>query len=186
MVKKIINVFIALYIMLILAIAGPGLAGIHIYTVTSGSMEPAIPAAAAIYVKEVPFAQISTGDVITYMISEDTAATHRVLEVHDADKYFITKGDANDTADAKPVPYTNVCGKVLFHVPYLGYGITLLNTTGGYIMLISLGLLLIVMDFLFSDCGKEKEKQEQDASDADTKDRNLQERKEDICEKIIQ
>ena len=159
MAKRIVNILLAVYVLLLLAVAGPGLAGFHIYTVTSGSMEPAIPVASAIYVKEVPFENIHTGDIITYMINGDTAATHRVAEVHTADEAFITKGDANDTADAKPVSYTNVCGKVMFHIPYLGYGIALLQTGGGWLLLVSLGLLLFILDFLFSGGCREKEEQ---------------------------
>lgn len=191
MAKRIVNILLAVYVLLLLAVAGPGLAGFHIYTVTSGSMEPAIPVASAIYVKEVPFEEIKSGDIITYMINGDTAATHRVAEVHTAEEAFITKGDANDTADAKPVSYTNVCGKVLFHIPYLGYGIALLQTRGGYLMLVSQGLLLFILDFLFSGGCWKKEEQGQKEGQGEAAEETAEtekNRKEgsDICEEYAQ
>lgn len=191
MAKRIVNILLAVYVLLLLAVAGPGLAGFHIYTVTSGSMEPAIPVTSAIYVKEVPFEEIKSGDIITYMINGDTAATHRVAEVHTAEEAFITKGDANDTADAKPVSYTNVCGKVLFHIPYLGYGIARLQTRGGYLRLVSQGLLLFILDFLFSGGCRKKEEQGQKEGQGEAAEETAEtekNRKEgsDICEEFAQ
>ena len=69
---------------------------------------------------------LKEGDVITFMVSEDTLATHRIVGVvPDEDEpgtiRFRTKGDANDAEDGTLVHYKNVVGTPVFTIPYLGY-----------------------------------------------------------------
>ncbi len=47
----------------------------------SGSMELTYHVGALIYVKEVDPSEIQVGDAITFLPSEDTVATHRVVEI---------------------------------------------------------------------------------------------------------
>ena len=81
---------------------------------------------ALIYVKEVDYRELESGDVITFMLDEDTVATHRIVEVvpdeEDASVIrFRTKGDANTAEDGGLVHYKNVIGTPVFTIPYLGY-----------------------------------------------------------------
>lgn len=69
---------------------------------------------------------IQTGQVITFLLDEDTTATHRVVDIlPDEDDpsvlRFRTKGDANQAADGELVYYKNVVGTPVFSIPYLGY-----------------------------------------------------------------
>lgn len=69
---------------------------------------------------------IRPGQVITFMLDENTVATHRVVEVvPDEDDpstlRFRTKGDANDAEDGSLVHYKNVIGTPVFTIPKLGY-----------------------------------------------------------------
>lgn len=59
------------------------------------------------------------GDVITYMLGSDTTTvmTHRVVEIREAERMFLTKGDANELVDAEPVSFDRLIGKPVFCIP---------------------------------------------------------------------
>lgn len=113
-------------VVLAAALVGVRLVGLDVYAVLSGSMEPAYHVGSVVYVRDVDPADLGPGDVITFMLDEDTVATHRVVEVvPDGEDpsvlRFRTKGDANDAADGGLVHCSNVIGTPVFTVPYLGY-----------------------------------------------------------------
>lgn len=96
--------------------------GLTPYYVMSGSMEPAIPVGSLVYVRKVLPESVRVGDAITFTVNEGLQiVTHRVAAVDAENKVFITKGDANNTRDGKPVDYSNVLGTSAFIIPYLGY-----------------------------------------------------------------
>ena len=81
--KKIWNIFTTLLVIaavvLAMLLVGVRLFGLQVYTVLSGSMEPTYHTGSLIYVKKVDPYTLSTGDVITFMLNEETIATHRIL-----------------------------------------------------------------------------------------------------------
>lgn len=83
--KKIWNVvstvLVAAVVLLAVLLVGVRLFGLQVYTVLSGSMEPAYSVGSLIYVKKTAAEDIEAGDVITFLVSEDTIATHRVTAV---------------------------------------------------------------------------------------------------------
>ena len=120
------TILVALVALLAVALVGVRLAGIRTFTVLSGSMEPTYHVGSLIYVKKVDPTTIRPGQVITFMLDENTVATHRVVEVvPDEDDpstlRFRTKGDANDAEDGSLVHYKNVIGTPVFAIPKLGY-----------------------------------------------------------------
>ena len=130
MVIKIWNGFttllVCLAIVLALLLVGVRLIGLNVYTVLSGSMEPTFHTGSIIYVRPTDSAELRVGDVITFMLSEDTIATHRIVEILPDEEdpsilRFRTKGDANNTPDGTPVHENNVIGKAVFTIPLLGY-----------------------------------------------------------------
>lgn len=117
------------------------------YVVLSGSMEPAISTGDAIIVDNVEPTSIEEGDVITYTRSEgETPTTHRVTEVleQDGTSAFLTKGDANDQPDASPVSESQVQGKVVLTLPYIGYVVNFVNTPLGFVTLVVVPFLLLL------------------------------------------
>ena len=129
-VRKILNTFstvcVALAVMLAVLLVGARIVGLRVFTVLSGSMEPTYHTGALIYVKKVDPVEIKAGQVITFMLDENTVATHRVVGVvpdedDPATLRFRTKGDANDAEDGSLVHYKNVIGTPVFTIPYLGY-----------------------------------------------------------------
>lgn len=167
-IKKIWNLFttilVTIVVLLALALVGARLAGLHVYAVLSGSMEPTYHTGSLLYVKEVDYTKIKSGQVITFMLDEDLVATHRVVEVvpdeNDATVIrFKTKGDANDAVDGSLVHYKNVIGTPVFSIPYLGYVANYIQNPPGTYIAISVGavlLLLVLLPDLLSDDKKEK------------------------------
>ena len=92
-------------------------AEINIFRVISGSMEPAMPTGSLILVKRSQNTLFEPGQIITFS-SEDLMITHRVIDVgYDQSFYYITKGDANENPDSKPVQHQQVLGRVVFILP---------------------------------------------------------------------
>ena len=117
---------VVLVVILALLLVGARLVGLQVFTVLSGSMEPTYHTGSLIYVKKVDPLTVQAGEVITFMLDEDTVATHRVVEVvpdeEDASVVrFRTKGDANDSEDGGLVHSNNLLGTPVFTIPYLGY-----------------------------------------------------------------
>ena len=115
----------ALLIVLILVclpLTVPRAFGYRIYTVITGSMEPAIPTGSLVYVKGISPEDVEEEEVIAFYSSMDSASiiTHRVVANSKIMGEFITKGDANETKDMKPVPYDDYIGKVTLTVPGIG------------------------------------------------------------------
>ncbi len=120
------SVLVALVVLLAVLLVGVRLVGFQVFTVLSGSMEPTYHTGALIYVKKVDPYTIQVGQPITFLLTEDTVATHRVVEIvkDETDPNVIrfrTKGDANEVEDGSLVHYKNVIGVPVFSIPYLGY-----------------------------------------------------------------
>lgn len=95
--------------------------GWSMFSVDSPSMSPQYPVDTLVVVQKIEPEKIQVGDVITYVLNENgILVTHRVVDINNTDKTFITKGDANNTEDAAPVLWGNTVGKVAFGIPWLG------------------------------------------------------------------
>jgi signal peptidase len=126
-IGKLLN-FLGTLILIIAIIACLGLtvpkfAGIDQYVVISGSMEPAIPVGSMVYSAQTEPSTLQQGDIIVFYANEtgSTPVTHRVVENRISEGEIITKGDANEQNDISPITYANVLGKMVLHVPMLGY-----------------------------------------------------------------
>lgn len=125
--------------------------GYEVMTVLSGSMEPAIHTGSVIAIKPVDDPKhYKVGDVITFKAPDDKQKliTHRIKEVKPKGDLveYITKGDANKTADLEPVPAGNIVGQYAnFTVPYVGYMLSFAKSKAGLIWLMIVpGALLVV------------------------------------------
>lgn len=178
-IKKIWNavttVIVTIAVVISILLVGVRFIGLQVFTVLSGSMEPTYHVGSLIYVKKVDTSKLQAGDPITFMLDEDTVATHRIVEVvpDNEDSTVIrykTKGDANDSVDGGLVHYKNVIGSPIFSIPYLGYFADFIQNPPGTYIAISVGavllLLLFIPDLLF-DSKSEKEKENDAASDLD-------------------
>ena len=144
-------VLVAAVALLALLMGGVRLVGLNPYVVLSGSMEPAYQTGSLIYVKKVDPFTLEAGDVITFMMNEDTVATHRIVGVVPDEEdstviRFRTKGDANEFEDGTLVHYKNVIGTPVFSIPYLGYLAGYISQPPGmYIGMTALCILILLM-----------------------------------------
>lgn len=161
------SILVALVVILALLLVGARLVGLQVFTVLSGSMEPTYHTGSLIYVKKVDPYTIKEGQPITFMLDENTVATHRVVGIvpdeEDASVIrFRTKGDANDAEDGGLVHYKNVIGTPIFSIPYLGYVADYIQHPPGMYIAISGGAVLLLLVFLpdvfASDKDEEKKK----------------------------
>ena len=117
--KKIWNVIssilVALVVLLALLLVGARVVGLQVFTVLSGSMEPTYHTGSLIYVKKVDPYTITDGQPITFMLDENTVATHRVVGIVPDEEdptviRFRTKGDANEAEDGVK------CSKIVYRL----------------------------------------------------------------------
>ena len=141
------NMVLAAVILSALPLTVPRLLGYGVYTVISGSMEPALPAGSLVYVKAADPVSVNRGEIIAF--SDDGAVvTHRVMQNLREEGSFITRGDANNTDDLFPVAYRNLIGRVEHHVPLLGTLMQYFVSVKGKLMAVAIvlgGLLLSIL-----------------------------------------
>ena len=147
------SILVALVVILALLLVGARVVGLQVFTVLSGSMEPTYHTGSLIYVKKVDPYTIEEGQPITFMLDEDTLATHRIVGVvpDEEDPSVIryrTKGDANENEDGGLVHYKNVVGTPVFTIPKLGYLANYIQNPPGTYIAISAGAILMLLMFL--------------------------------------
>ena len=163
-IKKTANILSTLAVILALALVlllvAPRVFGVHVFTVLSGSMEPAYPVGSMIYVKSVDPFQLKEGDVISFLLDENTIATHRITgivpdEEDESVIRFRTKGDANDAEDGSLVHCRNVVGTPIFTIPKLGFFADYIQRPPGMYIAVSAAaivlLILLLPDLLFRE-----------------------------------
>lgn len=114
--------------------------GATLITFRTGSMAPTMPQGSLAVSLPVDAAEIEIGDVVTVPRHADgVPVTHRVVEVRGSDtasaatplaqneRELVLKGDDNDTVDMRPYVVAEA-RRVLFAVPGMGAGITLLQS----------------------------------------------------------
>lgn len=129
------TVLLIILVAVCLPLTVPRVFGYQLYTVVSGSMEPAIPIGSLLYIQETQPEGMEKDDVIAYYGGHDSAAiiTHRVVENRVFMGEFVTKGDANEKEDVTPVSYDDFIGKVRLSVPAAGKAAQVFSSTAGKI-----------------------------------------------------
>jgi signal peptidase I, archaeal type len=127
-------------------------------------MEPAIRTGSIVVMA--PAADYKIGEVITFgVISKtETPVTHRIkdIKIVDGKPVYITKGDANNTADTKEIAPGEVDGKVLFSIPFLGYALNFVKQPIGFSLVIIVPAILIIWEEakkIFHEIAKGKKKE---------------------------
>ena len=170
MVKKLCNVLLCIIIGTMVLIAGallaPYLFGYQPLAVLSGSMEPDYPVGSILYVnKSIKPDELKVGDVITFSLDDQTVATHRLVQIDEAKQEFVTKGDANDTADGARSFDTLIGRASTFAVPYLGYISQNIRTPKGIVTAIGAVLVIFLLIFLPDVLQPTKKEEETETSD---------------------
>lgn len=155
--KRAVNIVItiistALVLVAVFLLLGK-IGGGGVYAVLSGSMEPTYRVGSLIYVRPVDYMELREGDAITFAVSENMVATHRIVkitkdETNPSVLWFTTKGDANESNDAAPVHCLNIIGRPVFSIPYLGYAASFLRTSTGKIVAAVIIVILLMLGIL--------------------------------------
>jgi len=139
--------FVVITVILLIVSTFPITGNYKIMTVISGSMEPAIKVGSVVMSK--PLDNYKIGDVITFQRrGERDSTTHRIVEARVAggESVYTTQGDANNAPDIKEVRKSEVLGKVLVSVPYLGYLVAFAQKPIGFFLIIIIPAAVIVGD----------------------------------------
>ncbi len=143
---------IAVMALILIFSAVPIRGGIKTLATLSGSMEPEIPTGSLVVIK--PAKDYRVGDVITFGENTRTKSptTHRIFEIKERDgtKSYITKGDANNEPDDKPVTEKEIIGKVLFSLPYAGYAAAATQKPLGFLLMVIIPSVIIIYEEILS------------------------------------
>ncbi len=132
-----------------------------------------------VFDKEVPVADLTVGDPITYQppagASPEKLLTHRIVWIgHNkvGERIYRTKGDANETAD----PWTFTLdkpeqAKVAFSVPYVGYFLAALSIPT--VRMLAIGVPAVIVAFLilagiWRDAGEEARRRQEEPGEVGT------------------
>lgn len=101
------------------------IAGFSAANVLTSSMEDVYPRGSLIITRQVDAKDLQIGDDITFMVSEDSSITHRIIGITEnyqgtGERAFRTQGTKNPDPDKEMVAAANVVGKVIFHSKALG------------------------------------------------------------------
>lgn len=143
----------------------PSVFGVTPLVVMSGSMsgdaEDHIEVGDLIFSSKTEPAKLQVGDVISFMESETTVVTHRIIEVgktEDGKIQWITKGDANNAEDKKPVTEDQLVGVYKMRIPKAGDFAMFMQTSLGMIIFVGIPLFaFIIYDIIRRNMQAKKE-----------------------------
>ncbi len=130
------------YVMIMSAInpnSHPDVFGYSVAVVVSGSMHPAIDVDDVIVIKEQK--EYQKDDIIAFSTGK-SLVTHRIIEV--TPQGFVTKGDANNTADSQLVQVDNISGEVVYIIPKVGSAIYFLRSPLGMLLIMALAFVMML------------------------------------------
>ena len=89
--------------------------------IETGSMSPKIKIGDAVVIdKTADFTKLKEGDIVAYKSDSGIVIVHRIINVN-SDNTYITKGDFNNSPDAKYVDPSQIVGKVRLKIPFIAY-----------------------------------------------------------------
>ena len=100
--------------------------GFSYYNILTSSMQSTIPRGSFVLVRATPGGELQVGDNITFLRDANTIVTRRIIEIYenydDSGQYaFRTQRTDNPSPDPYITYEGNIIGKVIFHVPALGF-----------------------------------------------------------------
>jgi signal peptidase len=144
---------------LILVVTVPmatGASPLHVYAVTSGSMDPGIPVKSAVLVDE--RVEYGVDDVVTYRLGDDHV-THRIVGIA-PDGSYVTKGDALAQVDPFPITQADVVGPVVGSAPGLGWWLAYLQMPLGLGSLVASAIAIWLVVSVTRDLVRDAEEAE--------------------------
>lgn len=94
--------------------------GFRAYIITTESMKPNINPGDIVIIKEVTEEKLNINDVVTVK-TENGINTHRIIKIkYNPEKQYIIKGDNNNIEDENTIVISQVLGKKVLKIPYMG------------------------------------------------------------------
>ena len=118
----------------------------RVFVVSSGSMEPAIKTGSLVYVE--PQKNYRLSDIVTFYPnqSKKMTVTHRIVAIDNG--VIKTAGDANNQAETSLTPTSQILGKVVFVVPWIGFLAGYTKTPQGFILMVIIPATIIIYEEL--------------------------------------
>ena len=147
--RGVVGAFFGVAVGLLVAIAGPIAIGWRPFTVMSGSMEPAIDTGAVVVTEPIAPLEARVGDVVTFADPHQPGRliSHRVrlIRARGDKASFVTKGDANNVQERWSVRTDGRIGRVVYHVPRVGYLAVAAARPSGRLALVAIPALLLAV-----------------------------------------
>lgn len=146
------------------------IAGYSAANVLTSSMEDVYPKGSLIITKRVDAKDLKVGDDITFMMSEESSITHRIIGITEnyqgtGDRAFETKGTMNKNPDKEMVAAANVVGKVIFHSKALGDFANFVKANWP-ILIFALIVIIALISFLKWNAKRSDEEEKDQSEDA--------------------
>lgn len=122
------------------------------FVVSSGSMLPTLRVGDIIVIRGgESISDLKIGEVIVFKQPQnaDRVIVHRIFRIDQigGETGIITKGDNNPSQDGWTVRQQHFLGKVLFHVPYVGYAAIWLSPPLNYALMIIIISVVVAIEF---------------------------------------
>lgn len=123
------------------------------YAVTSDSMKDTLNRGDAVFSRPVKFEELQVGDIVTVDVDGEGFFTHRIVEIDAENRTVSTKGDANPSVDPMPAAAEQICGRMWYSVPLVGYfsiAFSSVSQVKGLIILAVAAAVLIAVNMILS------------------------------------
>jgi len=145
------------------------------FIVKTSSMESVYPKGSFIMTKSVDPNTLQVGDDITFMSSQTSTITHRIISIYEQygdtnARGFETQGVMNDEPDKNIVLASNVVGKVVFCSAFIGTIIAFVSKNWPILLFsiaVIVGLSIVLRRIFKEEDGEEKPKQKKKKKDKD-------------------
>jgi signal peptidase len=136
--------------------------------VASGSMLPTLNVGDLIIVQGASPEEINaapmTGDIIVFKKSNNELVVHRAIErINSAGGYlFTTKGDNNTSPDPEKINGSEIVGRVVIRIPWIGnFALLLHSQQNVYLFMFFILILIVIFLFFPSETSEEKKESEE-------------------------
>ncbi len=124
----------------------PSVFGLKPMIVLTGSMEPEISKGDLVLAKNVNPDDLKVKDIISYRDNEDSIITHRIVSINtEGERYFTTKGDANNTNDSTEIKDNMIEGIYVCKIKGLGNVLQFIQTPVGIAIVV---MFIIIVAFV--------------------------------------
>ena len=176
-IYKIVKAFIYLIVILLLIVIISqkvtnnklALGGVRVFTVISGSMKGEYDIGDILIIKETEEKDLKVGDNITYLGKKNSlknlVITHKLIRIEEKDgnKYYTTKGVANEVEDPS-ITYEQIYGKVIYKTVILSFlSRIMLNKVAYYLLFFVIGIMISIE--IVSSYFKEEEDEENEGKE---------------------